>query len=240
MDEQKLYDILGWDLEVPGVVDQRLGEAYARLEGKRPPAKRKGPRPLRMALIAAALVAVGALCIAAGVPYRVYNFFSGGTMTVMPAGNDVIGGGSMTIAGIDDSPLVLEGGRLWFVNGKERTDITDPIDGDTPYIYEHVDSATGYRGYVIMGGTVDDFGWAEYISMDGNRGMTGINFATNYVILDGERFLSSELTDDQLEQIRELTSIPPEKAADPPSQRLQYETIYAPWLENAMTQLGIQ
>lgn len=240
MDEQRLQDILGQDVEAPDLVNRKLEETYARLEGRRPQSRRKGPRPLRLALIAAALAAVGLLCVAAGVPYQVYNFFSGGTMTVTPAGDGTIGGGSISVASIDDSPLVLEDGRLWFINGKERTDITDLIDENTPYIHEHVDSTTGHTGYVIMGGTADDFGWAEYINLDGSSGMMGINFSTRYVILDGERFLSTELTDDQVKQIQELTKNPPEgDATDSPS-RVQYETIYAPWLENAMEQLGIQ
>ena len=146
----------------------------------------------------------------------------------------------MSVASIDDSPLTLEDGRLWFINGKKRTDITGLIDENTPYIYEHVDSTTGHTGYVIMGGTLDNFFLAEYISLDGNSGMTGINFATRYVVLDGERFLSSELTDDQLKQIQELTKNPPEEDATDSPSRVQYETIYAPWLENAMDQLGIE
>lgn len=239
MDEQRLRDILGQTLEVPDMVNKKLEETYARLEGRQPPAKHRTPRPLRTALIAAALAAVGLLCIAAGLPYQVYNFFSGGTMTVMPAGNGMIGGGSMTVAGIDDSPLILEDGRLWFVNGKERTDITDLIDEDTPYIYEHTDPTTQNKGYVIMGGTVDNFGWAEYASLGGNSGMTGINFAQHYVILDGERFSSSELTDEQLARIQELTATPPEDRMDQPCP-LDYEDIYAPWLITAMEQLGIE
>ncbi len=240
MDEQRLQDILRQDVEAPDLVNRKLEETYAQLEGKECPAGRKRPRPLRMALIAAALAAVGLLCVAAGVPYQVYNFFSGGIITVIPASDGTIGGGSMSLASIDDSPLALEDGRLWFVNGKERTDITGLIDENTPYIYEHVDSTTGHTGYVIMGGTVDNFGWVECISLDGNSGMTGINYATHYVILDGERLLFSELTDDQLKQIQELTKNPPEEDAMGSPSRVQYATIYAPWLENAMDQLGIE
>lgn len=240
MDEQRLHEILGQDVEVPDIVNKKLEETYAQLEGKRPA---KGRRPsVKVLLIAAALVVGGALCMAAGLPYQVYHFFNGGSFMVY-SGNagakGMIGGGSMDVASPNNAPLVLEDGRLWFVNGEERTDVTDLIDESTPYIYEHTDPATGNKGYVILGGTVDDFGWAEYVGMDGGSGMTGINFATNYVILDGERFLFSELTDGQREQISALTGTPPEDRMEQPSP-LEYETVYAPWLVSAMEQLGIE
>ena len=235
MDEQRLHDILGQDVEAPDVVNRKLEETYAQLRGKQRPVKKRRP-PVKLALVAAVLVIGGALCIAAGVPYRVYNFLNGGSFTIYPEGIGAIGaigGGSMDIASADNAPLVLEDGRLWFVNG------SDLIDERTPYIHEHTDPATGETGYVILGGTVDDFGWAEYVSLDGSSGMTGINFATNYVILDGERLLFSELTDEQRVRISELTGAPPEDRVEQPSP-LEYETVYAPWLEAAMEQLGIQ
>lgn len=241
MDEQKLHDILGQDVEVPDMINRALEETYSRLTQRQRPAKKRRPSA-KVMLIAAALVVGGALCMAAGVPTRVYNFLNGGSFTIYPesiGAIGAIGGGSMDIAGPNNAPLILEDGRLWFVNGEERTDVTDLIDENTPYIYEHTDPATNEKGYVILGGTVDNFGWAEYISLDGGSGMTGINFAQNYVILDGERFHDSELTDEQRERIRELTSIPPENRAEQPSP-LEYETVYAPWLTAAMEQLGIE
>ena len=33
----------------------------------------------------------------------------------------------------------LEAGRLWFVAGGERTDITDLVDEDTPYVHTYTD-----------------------------------------------------------------------------------------------------
>ena len=70
MDERRLQDILGQKLEVPDMVNKKLEETYAQLERKRAPAKRRGLRPLRTALIAAALIA--ALCVTATAAYSYY------------------------------------------------------------------------------------------------------------------------------------------------------------------------
>lgn len=70
MDEQRLQTILGQKLEVPDMINQKLEETYAQLEGRRRPAKRRGVRPVRTALIAAALVA--ALCVTATAAYNYY------------------------------------------------------------------------------------------------------------------------------------------------------------------------
>lgn len=89
MDEQKLRDILEQDLEVPDMVNKRLENTYAQLEGKRRPAKRKGFRPVRTMLIAAALVA--ALCVTATAAYQIFRQ----DVTVDPAKTvqGILGGG---------------------------------------------------------------------------------------------------------------------------------------------------
>ena len=86
MDEQKLRDILGQDLEVPDIVSKKLENTYSHLTEKQRPANRKGVRPVRMALIAAALAVGAVLCMAAGVPYQMYNFLFGGSLTQIPGG----------------------------------------------------------------------------------------------------------------------------------------------------------
>lgn len=238
MTEQRLHEILGQNVEAPAMVDNKLKSTYTQLEGRERPAKRKGVRPVRMALVAAALVVIGVLCIAAGVPYKIYNFLSGGSVAVVPESSGIIGGAEMEVPNEKNAPLVLENGRLWFVNNGERTDVTDLIDENTPYIYENVDPATGNKGYVILGGTVDDFGWAEYADLDGCAGMMGDNFAQYYVILDGERFLLTELTSSQMQQIHDMSEIG-EDGVDRAS-GLESETVYRPWLTAAMEQLGIK
>lgn len=71
MDEQKLHKILGQNVEVPDMVNKRLENTYAQLERNRRSAKRRGFRPVRMVLIAAALVAV--LCATATAAYQIFR-----------------------------------------------------------------------------------------------------------------------------------------------------------------------
>lgn len=70
MDERKLHEILGQDLEVPDMVNKKLQETYALVAQKQPPAKGWGFRPLRTVLIAAAAAAL--LCGTAAAAYDYY------------------------------------------------------------------------------------------------------------------------------------------------------------------------
>lgn len=183
--------------------------------------------PVRAILLAAALAVGCVLSIAAGLPAQVYNFVSGGSMTSMPEQIGSIGGGELVLPNEQDYPLVLENGRLIFVNGEERTDITDLVSENTPYIYEHTDPVTGNKGYVVMGGTPEDFGWVEYVSLpDGSSGMIGNNFGQDYVELAGERLSLSDLTEEQVTRLNQEGGS-------------AYKTEYRPWLLAAMDQLGL-
>ena len=71
MDERKLYEVLGQDLEVPDMVNRKLQETYALVEKKERPAKRRGFRPVRTMLIAAAAAAL--LCGTAAAAYDFYT-----------------------------------------------------------------------------------------------------------------------------------------------------------------------
>lgn len=208
---------------------EKKEEILAMLEEKQETKRRHIPKAARLVL-AAALVAGCVLCIGAGIPAKVYHFLGGGSVSVMPGPwGDKIGGGEiiLSVPGPDDAPLVLEDGRLWFVGGGEHTDVTDLIDADTPYLYEHTDPVTGYRGWLILGGTPEEFGWAEYADVDGGSGLTGNNFSQIYLTLDGEKIRSKDLTPEQRERTNRMDSVPT-------------EVVYAPWLVSAMEQLGIE
>ena len=147
--------------------DQKKEEIMDMLENKQTQKRRM---PSAKALVLAAALAVGCvLSIAAGLPAQVYNAMTGGSMIYT---NDQFGSHITITFNEEDCPLVLENGRLIFVNGEEHTDITDLVNENTPYIYEHTDPATGNKGYVVVGGTPEDFGWAECSSL----GMYGNNF----------------------------------------------------------------
>lgn len=213
-------------MEQVTISDQKKEEIMDMLEHKST-RKRRMPAVAKIALAAA--LAIGcALSIAAGLPMQMYNFLSGGSMTSMPEQIGSIGGGELTLPNEEDYPLVLENGRLIFVNGEERTDITGLVDENTPYIYEHTDPVTGNKGYVVMGGTPEDFGWAEYVRLpDGSSGMVGDNFGTQYAALAGNHLSISDLTEEQVVQLNQEGGS-------------AYKTEYRPWFLAGMEQLGIK
>ena len=91
------------------------------------------------------------------------------------------------------SSMVAEEGRLFFVLDEERTDITDLISADTPYIYDGSDPETGLTYYLIMGGTPENYGCLEWVkvpnpyvaedgeptpALDGDGRLTSYNLCT--------------------------------------------------------------
>ena len=67
------------------------------------------------------------------------------------------------------APAQLEDGRLIFTADGQHTDITDLIDQRTAYVYAAVNS--GLPTYIMVGGTPDDFGYAEVWVNQGEVGV---------------------------------------------------------------------
>ena len=206
--------------------DRKKEEIMDMLENKGTQ-KRRMPRAGKIVLAAA--LAVGCvLSIAAGLPAQVYNFMSGGMVSIEGGKTENITA-SVKWEPIDEdeqnAPIVLEDGKLWFVNGEKRTDLTGLIDENTPYIYEHTDPATGNKGYVIVGGGADNYGWAEFFLTEGGAAsMTGDNYADSYLTIEGVRQPSYELSEELVEKLN-----------NDPSYAL--ETVNHPWFQAALDQL---
>lgn len=206
--------------------DQKKEEIMEMLENKNAQKRRKPS--VKMLVLAAALAVGCVLSIAAGLPAQVYNFMSGGSVVFMPpSGVDgTIGGAEMVLGDESYAPIVQEDGKLWFVNGEERTDLTGLIDENTPYIYEHTDPKTGNKGYVVMGGTLDHFGWAEFFSTeDGAGSLTGLDYDDTYLIIDGVRQPSYQMSPELVEKLNHDPSY-------------ELETVNRPWFQAALDQLG--
>ena len=201
--------------------DRKKEEIMDMLENK---GTQKGRRPSVKVMVLAAALAVGCvLSIAAGLPAQVYNFMSGGTVSV----NENGGSNDWSMDEVTP-PIVQEDGKLWFVNGGERTDLTGLIDEDTPYIYENTDPATGNKGYVIVGGTVDHFGWAEIFETEsGAASLIGLDYDDTYLTIDGVRQPSYELSEELVEKLN-----------NDPSYEL--ESVNRPWFQAALDQLGLE
>ena len=90
-----------------------------------------------------------------------------------------MGSGTVTLSdGLDENGdptiITLEGGRLWFVAGDQRVDVTDQVDEETPYIWTQW-LEDGSLHYIVVGGTPEDYGWFEGVTApDGSGGGSGI------------------------------------------------------------------
>lgn len=192
--------------------------------------KRRTP-PLKAVLLVAALGLVSVLCIAAGLPQRVFHLATGETL-IYESGNGL--SSRMSSSGQRQDPIILEKNRVWLTVGGERTDITDLIDEETPYIYDSTDPETGYRQYLIVGGTPDDCGWSEYYEVEDNifAGNGNGNCYTVYFTIDGVTYEEDELTPVQRERTDHYVWNNDEG--------IKVETVWRPWLVTAKKQLGIQ
>ena len=130
--------------------------------------KRKGRTVL---VLAAALAACLAL---AGWTYgeRIYQFISGSQVAI--SGSAGMGSGTVTLSdGLDENGdptiITLEEGRLWFVAGDQRVDVTDQVDEETPYIWTQW-LEDGSLHYIVVWGTPEDYGWFEGIELPGDSG----------------------------------------------------------------------
>lgn len=201
--------------------DKKKEEIMEMLEN-RGAQKRRMPKAGKF-ILAAVLVLGCVLSIAAGLPAQVYNFVAGGSATINPGTGEAF----FSYDGEVNNPVTLEDGRLWFNTGDQKIDLTDKIDANTPYIYERTDLQTGNTGYVVLGGTVDDYGWAEFFTADdGTCSMLGENAWEYMVPIDGKNIPMSELTDAQREMLNADGGV-------------SMVTVNRPWLDAALTQLDL-
>lgn len=129
------------------------------------PAKKRRMPPLRTALLAAALTVGCMLMIAAGIPGTAYRILTG-TIT-LERSEEGIRSVNLELDNSEpfdfrDDPVQLEDGRIFFVLDGRRTDITDLIDVDTPYIYDDSNPSAGTFHYLIVGGAQERYGWLEW------------------------------------------------------------------------------
>ncbi|MBQ9200177.1 MAG: hypothetical protein IJ141_08370 [Lachnospiraceae bacterium] len=89
----------------------------------------------------------------------------------------------------------VEDGRLYFVFNDIKQDITDECSEDDYFKYEYTDEDS-YRHVIIVGGTVDNPGWAEYIfDKDGNYIFNNMNVKCSETE-DYEEISATYITDD--------------------------------------------
>ncbi|MBD5168703.1 MAG: hypothetical protein HDT20_01010 [Oscillibacter sp.] len=186
--------------------------------------------PAAKLVLAAALVLGGLLCVASGVPGRSpYHFANGGSFSIDAYGSRFACGDSSYC------PVEIRDGRMWLIVDGQETDITDLVDEETPYIYTRTDPISGIEGYMIVGGTPEDFGWAEFcVGDDFGAAGTAINGSDEMLEIDGQTILESELTEEQRERVRTER-----RGAQPGEDPFHGTTVERPWLAEAKDRLGI-
>ena len=65
------------------------------------------------------------------------------------------------------SILTLEDDRLYFNINDERTDVTDLMDNQTPYIYAYTNKDTGLKNYMVLGGTPEEYYFIDLTYLEG-------------------------------------------------------------------------
>ena len=129
----------------------------------------------KVLIAAAALVCMSAIV---GFTYLTYEWsISGSAFSLTHRGDSTEF--QMTFDGEPmDHPVKLEDDRIIFTYEGEETDITDLIDEETPYVYAYTTPA-GTAGYIIVGGTVEDFGYANVYDVGNDFGFQSIGVKYN-------------------------------------------------------------
>ena len=84
-----------------------------------------------------------------------------------------------------DSYLKVENGRLILNPDGEKLDITDKLSETEPYIHT-VEPGDGTTHYLIIGGTIDNYGLAEFVQTDDGQWQGGFsNNATGEWYING-------------------------------------------------------
>lgn len=212
--------------------DRKKEEIMEMLENKNTQ-KRRMPKAGK--LILAAALAVGCvLSIAAAMQERDVSFdpIVGITVGEYSTAFDWTANGS--------DPIVLEDGRLWFVEGDTRTDITDIIDENTPCYRYMTDEETGeVIAFLAVGGTPEDFGfWACARTLNEfGFGSAGRDFFTEIYTYEGETYevsFSTELPKEVREAREAQIEFGQEHGYGYPDAPI---TIYKPWAATVIEQL---
>lgn len=183
-------------------------------------AHRKKRWAAKLALTAAAAAACVGM-IAAGLPAQVYHMVTGGILSSAPDSDHI--DLELPSADTEGSPVSLEEGRLYLTLDGQRTDITDLIDENTPYIRTRTDPDTGAVGHIIVGGTPEDYGYAEFVQTDdGSQVILGWNYGNQ--ILD----------------VNPGSAGPSEPQGDEQYAAGSYRFIEKPWFSAAKAQLNIE
>ncbi|MCH5200360.1 MAG: hypothetical protein J1F60_05305 [Oscillospiraceae bacterium] len=127
--------------------------------------QRKKAKPLFKVIAAAAAAVVALATVMAATVIRGGRFTTinggGGTYEFYP------NGGASASFDLGEDVLVKEDDRLYFVIGDEKTDVTDIIDPQTPYIYSYNVESNSQPIHIIIGGTAEHYSFVHLAYFEG-------------------------------------------------------------------------
>ena len=196
--------------------EKAVGDLLAQVQPKK-----KKIKPLFKVLIAAA----AAVCLFAmvGFTYVTYEWsVAGSSVSLTHKGNTteyhmVFDGEPL------DHPVKLEDGRIIFTYEDEETDITDLIDEETPFIYTYT-NPQGLESYIIVGGTVEDFGYAIVYDVGNDFGFESFGVKYNNPDFDWDAWWEPYYNNDEMDFETGL--------------RGEFEQSLRQWFVNAWDNLG--
>lgn len=209
-------------ISLPQSYEERLRKVYASLE-EHPEKARRRPKASRL-LLCAALAACCVLLAAMGTE-RLLPLLSGGRLVIRPDGSR----SATNVGGEVQAPIVLEDGRLWFVANGERLDLTELVDEETSYLYTSQEENSHLTHYVAMGGTAEDFGWAEWLQEGDTLVPTiSVNTWEALWLYEGELYDPEKLTPEL------------QAAWEAEGETHTGQQVYKGWYLNALDRLGLE
>lgn len=172
---------------------------------------------VKITIIAAAIAALGTIT-AASQPQTIIQFFTGAKLV-----KDEHRSHLKTEESIP--PYILEDGRLYFTANNEHIDITDKVNNETPYIYSYNKTEEPeYMVYIVVGGDLDDLGYAEILTNGVNRYLSAHNE-------------SMTISPDTGEEVNPLEVVPLGTGIVGED---MIKVVNKPWYDRAIEELGLE
>ncbi|MBD5104035.1 MAG: hypothetical protein HDT47_04120 [Ruminococcaceae bacterium] len=150
-----------------------------------------------------------------------FNLLDGAPVRI---GIDAKGINWVSLYNTDDIDIFSsENGKLYFIGNGEHEDITDLISEDKTYVYSYIHPERNTVHYIIAGGNIDDFGYAELFTVNEAKRSWYLHGCNCFNV---ERFEldPGEMTEsDYYNEIIELEKL----------------GAYKPWVSDAMAELDI-
>lgn len=137
--------------------------------------KAKRPLKRRGMVLAAAVLALGALALLAAARPGFWTMLGGHSYEERAGSREPYL--SVRYDGRAEPPVEVADGRVWFIFDGQHTDITGQFDDQNAYVYETVNPETGLPDYILVGWSAGGIGFGEIAIMPGEADCPGHAFA---------------------------------------------------------------